>query len=893
MKVHHIGLRIIAIVILLTGMLPLMNNAFAEFPVHGESNLFSVLWTFGEVGDRAGPAGIIISDIDNDGDNETITCAYSSPYFYRYIGATPTQYYPFWYGERLGCSVIAIGDADADGIQELYVGSRDPVVYVHTYNTSTLEYERTAQLTLPGTEGVQGVAVGNVDGDSATELVVTRLSATNVYDAETLNLEWNAPTFGGTGVEVGNIDGDATIEIIVNGPTGYILNAITQSAEHTKPGGWGTTIEVGDTDNDGRAEIAYVRVNGPSGYVGVDEVEANSLQNKWEAGPGDVGWMVIGEADATFTGVEVLTGDLNEGDDDLAVRSGITGELGDPRIPNPGIGTFGMGYGDSNDDGVPEVWWGSYHTSSFGDQLFVADLGTRQPEWTNRDYEGPFLTAEGDVDNDGSHELVALSYTSGDAYYGGVYLTYDAISFREEVTRTTQVDPTAFIVSQLDADAALELVVGGRSHGGTSATIEVIDGITEETQWTRSGIGTGGIVALKAMNIDADNRNELFYAAPNRHVYVHDVASDTIQWDSGPFPEDVVDLDIADADDDGVLELAVLTKSTLYVYNTQTWTLEEDLPINEQGYEGSQVAAGNHDGIDEGEWLITGLKPLTTTLPMEGYPYESRLQVFNGNTYSSTWELLLPGASVVELLTQVGDGDTAGRFYLGGYQQLSNDLEQPTYLYVAEYDDMGSTPLFNNMEYWGTLYGMTFVDANLDETPELFMGTNSLYQLRSTEVVLPPVEPDVFINPPTLAALHTSAGQITTDTLTISNVGGGDLNYTLTEDDEISCQGAVDLEWFSVTPTGSTVPAQASQLHTATFNSGGLSPNSTVTGYLCVQSNDPDEEVVAVPLSLIVEEVTAVEVGMIEIQGAMLPRIMIGLFSVGAILLTVGLKRRL
>lgn len=894
MKTSNLYFPLIALAVALIGVIFLLTPAYADAPNagNGSSGPFGVLWTFGEVGDRAGPAGIVISDVDNDGETETITCAYDSPYFYRYIGESPTQYYPFWYGERLGCSAIAIGDADDDGLQELYVGSRAPIVYIHHYNTDTLTYERTAQLTLAGNEAVNDITVADVDEDDALELVVIRDSATTVYDAQTLTLEWNLNGQGGSGVQAANVDNDSALEIIVNGTNGYILNAVTQSTEHTKPGGWGRLIEAGDTDNDGRAEIVYIRGSGQNGYVGADEIEANILQNKWEAGPGDVGWMVIGEADSTIQGVEVLTGDLNSSDDDLAVRSGITGKLSQPRIPNPGIGTFGMGYGDSNDDGVPEVWWGSYHTTTFGDQLFVADLGTREPEWTNRDYEGPFLTAEGDVDNDGNHELVALSYTSGDAYYGGVYLTYDATTFREEVTRTTEVDPTAFIISQLDDDPALELAIGGQAHDGTSAHMEVIDGITTETQWTLSGIGTGGIVDLKAENIDVDSRNELFVATPNRRVYVYDGASNTIQWQGGPYATDVVDLEIADADDDGVVELGVLTQATFYIYNTQTWALEDEIVINKEGYEGSQVAAGNYDGTATGEWLVAGVKSLTD-MQFAGYPYESRLQVLDGSTYSMTWDLVFPGATVVELLTEAGDVDTAGRFYLGGYQQLNASPEQPTYLYVAEYNDLGATTLFNNEEYWGDLYGMTFVDYNLDESPELFMGTTSLYQLRSTDSAPIVLEPDVVINPGSLEASHVVVGQLSTETLTISNLGGADLTYTLVEDDDDSCQSTSDLGWFSIEPTSSTVAIQSSQVHTATFDSSALAPNSTVTGYLCLQSNDPDEPVLVIPLSLMVAGIpTAVSIGTFESESTLLPQLMLGIVTLGAILIAIGIGRR-
>lgn len=732
-KVHF---QWVALVVALVGWMVWQMPTYAEAPSAGIPALSEPLWTMGEVGDHAGPAGILMADIAQDGRTEIITCTANSPYLYRATEQSPPSYASFWYGERIGCSALTLADGDGDTIPDLFVGSFTPTLYRYRYDTLTDQFNRTTTLPLGGTEGVRGLAAGDVDGDGDIELVVTRLSATTVYDAQTLTPEWNATGLGGSTVKVSNVDADDMLEIIVNGATGYILNGATQSVKVTKAGGWGRVMEVGDTDGDGRAEIAYVRGDTvAASVVGVDKIEGGTSQTVWEISAGVAEWVTIGEVDSTSTGAEVVVGGDGSGDA-IAVRQGATGALL-WTITNPGAGIQGMGIGDSDNDGIADIWWGSGQTSASGDQLMVANSASRTLVWRNRDYEGPFFTAAGDIEQNGTVELVAVSTTMNDGNRGGVYLVYDGITFREEMTRTTQVNPSAFIMAQVDDDPVLELVIGGRAHGAANGYVEVIDGSSRQTQWTRNNVGNGEIVALKAANIDTDSRQELFIAAPNRRVYVHDGASNTTEWEGGPYSSAIVDLEIADADNDGILELGVLTEENLYIYSSQSWALEKTIAINQDGYTGSQVAAGNHDGIGNGEWLITGVKPLTESLTTPHLSYDSRLQVLDGSTYSQTWESLLPGVTVVELLTQPGSEDRTGRFYVGGYQQPGMDGEPPTYLGIAEYDDSGATPLYNNEAYWGNLYSMSFADIQQDGRLELFIGTLSLYQLRSTELPIP------------------------------------------------------------------------------------------------------------------------------------------------------------
>ena len=68
-----------------------------------------------------------------------------------------------------------------------------------------------------------------------------------------------------------------------------------------------------------------------------------------------------------------------------------------------------------------------------------------------------------------------------------------------------------------------------------------------------------------------------------------------------------------------------------------------------------------------------------------------------------------------------------------------------------------------------------------------------------------------------------------------------------------ACSSPSDLPWVSVDPTsGTTAPAATSTVD-VTFDSTGLTAG-LYEGFLCINSNDPDEDPVEVPVSLTVED---------------------------------------
>jgi hypothetical protein len=104
-------------------------------------------------------------------------------------------------------------------------------------------------------------------------------------------------------------------------------------------------------------------------------------------------------------------------------------------------------------------------------------------------------------------------------------------------------------------------------------------------------------------------------------------------------------------------------------------------------------------------------------------------------------------------------------------------------------------------------------------------------------------------------SLHSSqlANTQTNQLVTVSNTnplgGSADLDWTVTEA-ATDCAAPSDLTWISAAPTSGSNGQGSSTDLTVTFDSTGLTAPAANSGLLCLNSNDPSNSVVAVPVSL-------------------------------------------
>ena len=148
-----------------------------------------------------------------------------------------------------------------------------------------------------------------------------------------------------------------------------------------------------------------------------------------------------------------------------------------------------------------------------------------------------------------------------------------------------------------------------------------------------------------------------------------------------------------------------------------------------------------------------------------------------------------------------------------------------------------SVPVTGKVPAGGTLVVELFTPDGRPLTSNRFaIGSNNLGQTAASYLRAP----DCNYNEPTDFA---NVGSGYPDLHIVMNVYGN-LNRSACTPDE-------ELTWLTLSPAaGTTAPNNSSDV-TVTFDSAGL-PNGIVSGNLCIESNDPDEPVVEVPVALIV-----------------------------------------
>ena len=97
--------------------------------------------------------------------------------------------------------------------------------------------------------------------------------------------------------------------------------------------------------------------------------------------------------------------------------------------------------------------------------------------------------------------------------------------------------------------------------------------------------------------------------------------------------------------------------------------------------------------------------------------------------------------------------------------------------------------------------------------------------------------------------------ETSTDTLTIANIGGSDLNWSIADSSAGStCADLSALGWLAADQAAGTTATGDSDTVTLTFDATGATPG-TYQADLCISSNDPVNDLIVIPVSLTVEAI--------------------------------------
>jgi len=196
-------------------------------------------------------------------------------------------------------------------------------------------------------------------------------------------------------------------------------------------------------------------------------------------------------------------------------------------------------------------------------------------------YYGLTALALSDVNGDGLAELILTN--ESDLY------VFDASG--QLLWQVSGAGGYDVVAGQMDNDPAIEIAA---TNG------VVVDAGTHAAQWTYGG-GFG--VHLKLAPFPGENYQQLISASGWQFVYSYDVDRQLPRW-SITTPQDIGAIELADVDNDGVLEIIIGDGQwgSLHVHDLITQALKWEVNNPEHGVTNIAVADVEHDGIAELLW---------------------------------------------------------------------------------------------------------------------------------------------------------------------------------------------------------------------------------------------------------------------------------------------------
>lgn len=673
---------------------------FAASPAAAEELRLTTLYRTGTFTKGSGKVNVVMRDVVGDARTDIISCNYGgSAYALSYDG---TAYRDKWISPNVGCTAVGAGDRDGNGFNKVFVAGSPTGVsnygvsgpsYLFAFDATSYGPEL-AKVQVSATEPVSSIAVGNVDADAALEVVAITATKFYVFSAATFALKWSG-AYGGHTVAIADLENDGKNEIIIAGSDGHVLNGYTQTYKWGYFGGFGPSMTVGDVDNDGKAEI----IGGTGIYNGAPTVKIIN---------GDTMTTTTISASAEAVGV----GDANnDGQNELIAGADQWGDVAGYNVSgtklwsvhNPSWGTIGIVVGDPDGDGKNEVVFSSYDPG-----IFVGNANTQTMESVPDDFNGPFRIAVADLNGDGRLEMVVTAATANSHYYIGVgtayVLDYETHRLIAKLPIPNYLSISQMAIGQVDGDAAKEIVLlVGDSSGGQ---VMVFDGVTFALEWSSgpppccSNPSQPSGSSLIVRNIDGDATDEIIYATNENKIQVLNGAGPFTQYTSAALDSSIYNMDIADIDGDGVLDLAVATKTGAYIFKTSDWSQRTYIPLTTLNERTIAAAPGHFAVALSGDGIAT----------------------YSGTTLAQEWS-----CSSGNVTSDLAFANLGGRWRLtAAMSDGSLRIFPTTGSSCPAFDTVSQNVAYDahNYSYTGDRVQLTFADLNGDGRPELLTGSS-------------------------------------------------------------------------------------------------------------------------------------------------------------------------
>ncbi|OGW34284.1 MAG: hypothetical protein A2X58_01240 [Nitrospirae bacterium GWC2_56_14] len=652
-----------------------------------EPHFQELQWEYGVYGTSIGDAGLLTSDLDEDGTPEIIATASASSsnnFWYVVRQAAGGGFEQVWRSEQYAVPIVRllVSDLTRDGRNEVIVGLADGTV--HIYNGRDQRKK-----TLKPITSLSALAIGDLEGDGTCEIVIGNAVGIHVYDPNSGQLLWSVANTGGSSIETGNVDGDEALEIVTTtyGGKGYVIDGKTGAVEWEYINGFGAQLALGDVDGDGMQEIV-----GASGWYRITIFDADRRTPAWEISTSlDIAALVVADSDEDGN-LEIIYGDGQWGKlhaIDPATR------LQKWSVANQDHGISGIAVGDVNKDGTNEVVWGAGGSSSGADHLYVAIPSTGTVEWHSMHIDGPLsAVAVGDVDDDGADEIVMVSRESDSGYEEGVIHIFDArthaLEYREKLGIMDWIGARSVAIGDIDGDGKTEFAVttadiydgiirvyDGATHtlkyqsdkypnqsfaaltiadADGNGTSEIIAGLKEclvvfdvslKEKWRSTSLLDsyyGYIDAIHVSDVDGNGNPDIVASVSGKRLVVVDGVNHDLKL---MLAHDARGIDVADTDGDGSLEIVSgRLDGKIDVFDGKTFVLKRTISMFATGSI-KAIRLEDLDGDLLPEWILAR---------------DAVLEILDGRTQKLKWRSDLLGTSLGEYNhIAIGDPDGDGR----------------------------------------------------------------------------------------------------------------------------------------------------------------------------------------------------------------------------------------
>ncbi len=500
------------------------------------------------------PLNVVIKDIDGDGKQDMVVVSYNSAIVsvYRNIGSAgsisaSTFATKVDFATATGPWCVAVGDLDGDGKPDMAVSneqSNSMSIYRNLSTTGSISFTSKSDYTTGN--GCRVIAMGDLDGDGKQDLVTSNFTGTSLSVFRNVSAAGNLGTSsfatrvdlttgsGSWGIGVGDIDGDGKLDLVTPNYNSNTISLFRNTSTSgtmsfstkvdfttpTQPHG----LSLGDLDGDGKVDIAVANAGSASVSVFRNTATSGSFNSSSLGGRIDF--------NAGVTPYNVSIADIDgDGKPDMAVTNygsstvsvyrnipmspppTITGVS--PNVGNPGTTVTITGANFNTTAANNVVYFGATKATvssasatsltvvspigATNERLSVINVPNSATAWEQYAYlpkfdnsafplgilnynpKVDFTTtgnsygfAFGDIDGDGKTDMViANTLGSGVSVFRNISTTgvIASSSFATKVDFATATGARAISVVDMDGDGKLDIVVGNFNSNNVSVLL--------------------------------------------------------------------------------------------------------------------------------------------------------------------------------------------------------------------------------------------------------------------------------------------------------------------------------------------------------------------------------------------------------------------------------------